>query len=339
MNSASTEITAITDIKDDLARAWKLVFQSHFGALFAKSCSLMVSRLFRSLKWSGAVLIPLAVTFLRGQISDWIFMWLLCTAAFAAAKWVIILEFFRHRFFVNKEPKNFPHLRFFLFCLLWPGMDLGKFCFGQKASAPSAREWLTAGFKMLSGAIVLFAVLHLVHPAHPVIIGWLGMWGVILILHFGFFHLLSLTYRSLGIDAPAMMRAPASSTSLRDFWSGRWNTAFSYLAHNCFFLPISRRLGSRAGSWLTFVISGLLHELVISVPARGGYGLPSLYFLIQAAGVLIERSRLGRRFGLSRGLRGWCFVAITTAGPAVLLFHPPFVRNVILPMLHSLGLA
>jgi len=52
---------------------------------------------------------------------------------------------------------------------------------------------------------------------------------------------------------------------------------------------------------------------------------------------LIERSRLGCRLGLGGGGRGRLFMFIFTLGPAYWLFHPIFIRNVILPMLHAFG--
>jgi hypothetical protein len=87
----------------------------------------------------------------------------------------------------------------------------------------------------------------------------------------------------------------------------------------------------------TFFASGLVHELVISVPAGGGYGLPTGYFVLQGLGVAGERSGVGRFLGLGQGWRGWVFMIAVTAGPAFWLFPPPFVHNVILPMLGVIG--
>jgi len=75
---------------------------------------------------------------------------------------------------------------------------------------------------------------------------------------------------------------------------------------------------------------------VISVPAGGGYGGPTLFFGIQAAGMFVERSRIGRAAGLSNGWRGWLFAMFTLVLPAYGLFHPPFVRTIILPFMRAL---
>ena len=89
--------------------------------------------------------------------------------------------------------------------------------------------------------------------------------------------------------------------------------------------------------WATFVFSGIVHEAAISVSARGGFGLPSAYFLLQAAGVAVQRSQASRRLGLDRGCLGWLFTLTFTAIPAFFLFHPPFVRRVMLPFLAAIG--
>jgi hypothetical protein len=163
------------------------------------------------------------------------------------------------------------------------------------------------------------------------------MIGIVLLLHFGLFHLLALAWRRAGVNATPLMCRPLASTSLADFWSGRWNTAFNAVARDLVFRPLAPRLGGTAALIVVFLVSGLVHEAVISLPARAGYGLPTAYFALQAMGVALERSAWGRRLGLGHGIRGWSFVMVCAGLPAFFLFHPPFVRNVILPMLDAIG--
>src|SRR5262249_38299146 len=145
-----------------------------------------------------------------------------------------------------------------------------------------------------------------VHMA-PLLRGWFGMLGIILLLHFGLFEVLAYCWRRMGVDAEPVMHAPLLSTSLGEFWGKRWNTAFHELAHKLAFQPLAGPLGPAGATLVVFFISGLVHELVISLPARGGYGLPTAYFVLQGCGVLAERSRFGRRLGLGKGIRGRLF--------------------------------
>lgn len=163
------------------------------------------------------------------------------------------------------------------------------------------------------------------------------MISVVFLLHFGTFHLLSLLWRSAGVDAKRVMQNPLRSSSLSEFWGRRWNTAFHELASRFTFKPLRGKYGTARATFAVFLVSGLLHELVISVPAQGGYGLPTGYFLLQALGISAERAQRGRQMGLGKGWRGWLFTMIVVAGPAFWLFHPLFVRNVILPMLAAIG--
>src|SRR5262249_32979192 len=151
------------------------------------------------------------------------------------------------------------------------------------------------------------------------------------------FDFLSLAWRTAGVNAARLMRTPALSQSLGEFWGSRWNTGFHYLANQYLFRPLREYLGPRTATMMVFLISGLVHELVISVPARGGYGLPTAYFLAQGAGLLIERTDFARRHGVGRGWRGWLFTLIVTAAPAFWLFHPRFILNVMIPFLKTLG--
>jgi D-alanyl-lipoteichoic acid acyltransferase DltB (MBOAT superfamily) len=183
------------------------------------------------------------------------------------------------------------------------------------------------------GLALAFCVVPLVTHYDPLLGGWVGMTGIALFLHFGIAHLLSLWWRRWGIDARPIMRSPVLATSLSDFWGRRWNLAFRDVAYNYVFRPLVEKLGGARATLAVFLVSGLVHDLVISLPAGGGWGLPTLYFLLQGSGVLFERSRLGKRLGLGKGVVGRLFCVAIVVGPVALLFHRPFVERVVLPML------
>ena len=87
-----------------------------------------------------------------------------------------------------------------------------------------------------------------------------------------------------------------------------------------------------AGMWAVFLVSGLAHELVISVPAGAGYGGPTAYFALQAVGLTLERG-CPLKSGWIWRLRAWLFLLL----PLPLLFHPPFVMNVCHPFFQTIG--
>jgi alginate O-acetyltransferase complex protein AlgI len=205
----------------------------------------------------------------------------------------------------------------------------------QSVSRPAPNTWLWAIIETALGAILLWMVARSVPQGEPLIRGWLGMFGLILLLHFGAFQIVSLLWQSIGVKAEPIMSAPLRSASLGEFWGKRWNLGFRQLAHQLIFRPSHRTIGAGAAGLLVFAVSGLIHELVISLPARGGYGLPTIYFLLQGTGMTIEHSRFGKRLGLGQGMRGWTFMMAFLVAPIFLLFHPWFVMRVILPFMRA----
>src|SRR6185436_16611257 len=140
-----------------------------------------------------------------------------------------------------------------------------------------------------AGLALIFAGVRAAYPSSALVAGWLGMLGTVLVLHFGIFKCLGLLWRTVGSWATPLMDAPLRSRSLSEFWGRRWNTGFSIPARRYLMEPIARRFGTGSGLLAVFLISGSVHELVISVPAGAGYGLPTLYFLIQGTALFIER--------------------------------------------------
>ncbi len=280
------------------------------------------------LEWIPSVALIAVAASLRARLQPWVFMWVLAAAIFYGLKWS---TWWRARGdVVHSSARSLAYL------LAWPGMDAVNFLGSSRPTRPTVSQWLRAASKTTAGIILLWGFVREVPENLPLLRGWLGLVALILILHFGSFELIALSWRALGVNAEPIMQAPAFSHSLSEFWGKRWNLGFRQLSYDLLFHPLHRVIGTGGATMLVFLCSGLIHESVISLPARGGYGLPTAYFLLQGAGVLIERSPIGRVLVLQRGFSGWAFMAIFTAGPAFWLFHPPFIQRVALPFMHAI---
>jgi len=279
--------------------------------------------------WLPLVVFPAAAICFRNRMPAWLFMWTLSFAIFAALKWMTWWT--AH----DKVPASVG--RSLAYLLAWPGMDADAFLDPRsRPDRPSPKEWLWATTKTALGTTLLWVVARRIPVEHSLLRGWTGLFGLIFLLHFGSFHLIALFWQANGIDAEPIMSSPILSKTLSEFWGRRWNLGFRQLAHEFTFRPLQRRTGASVAGLLVFVASGLIHDLVISLPARAGYGLPTAYFTVQGLGVLFERSALSRRLGLRRDLPARIFTLAVTALPAFWLFHPPFVHRVIIPFLYAI---
>ena len=228
--------------------------------------------------------------------------------------------------------------RGFAYLLAWPGMDPAPFAARRSdVRAPSFGQVLTATLNMAGGAALLAYAVPNLAPASPRIAGLLGVAGLTLVVHFGAFQLTALVWQRLGFDVRPIMNAPLRATSMADFWSRRWNLAFRDLAHRYVFHPLLAHAKPLTAMLVVFVVSGVVHDMVISVPAGAGYGLPTLYFLLQAAGFYAQRMPAARRIGLASGALGWVTTVTIVAVPINLLFHEPFLNRVILPWVATLN--
>jgi predicted DCC family thiol-disulfide oxidoreductase YuxK len=321
--------------------------------------------------WFALTVLPFLALLARNDVAPWQFMWLMIGAIFLGCKW---LTFWGARsqivhvrvgralayFFLwpGMDAEKFldPPTRKNLTALSRQVLSgAGLKCAGAREQWPVAlvseelsgkmpdrigRMWalpdrganiVVAISKILLGAVLLFGLARV--APYPLLTGWIGMIGMILVLHFGFFALLAIAWRAYGIAVRPIMDAPLKSTTLGQFWGGRWNGAFNQLVFEIVFRPIARSTGPILGTIVAFLASGLIHELVISLPARADYGLPTAYFLLQGCGVLVQH----RVTSVRGGAAGRFLTILIVAGFAFWLFHPPFVRNVILPFMKAIG--
>ncbi|HVW02468.1 MAG TPA: MBOAT family protein [Planctomycetaceae bacterium] len=253
-------------------------------------------------------------------------MWLVALAMYAGFKALTFLEY----------QAASPHAKLSLgrsigYLFAWAGMDPTDLASHRPAPRhPSVLEWVSA----LLTAVVGFALIAVAPLASTSfwLVGAIGLVGFLLAFHFGSFQLLALAWRRAGINVPALMQHPERSASLADFWGRRWNTAYRRLSFDYFFRPFVRRLGAGGALIVAFLISGVIHELVITWPAGGGYGGPTVFFLLQGLAMAFERSRWGASLLPVGSMRARVFAAAFVLLPAPLLFPPPFLVRVIAPM-------
>ena len=85
--------------------------------------------------------------------------------------------------------------------------------------------------------------------------------------------------------------------------------------------PLAPKIGNRSAVFVVFILSGLLHELAITVIIREGYGLPTLFFIFHGICVLLEKE--------GKWLRYACLLSLIIGLP--ILFPQGFVTEIINP--------
>ena len=230
------------------------------------------------------------------------------------------------------------------FAALWPGMkpaapSLTPGRMGRPGSVALIGHGCMLGGIGLAVSSLAWLAWHYGRPllsedAACVLATVLLLPGLSLILHFGIFNVLAGVWRLAGVDARPLFRAPLMARSLGDFWGRRWNLAFTEMTTLGIYRPLSGRLG-RSGAMLSaFLASGLLHELAISLPVEAGYGLPLCYFVLQGMLVLAERHLDRTGWGVtSWGVWAHVWVLVWLVLPLPILFHRPFLRGVIWPLI------
>jgi alginate O-acetyltransferase complex protein AlgI len=255
-------------------------------------------------------------------------MWTVAWAIYIACKWIT--------WWPLRSTASFG--RGVGYLLANPGMDAAAFLTGDAPPRPTKQQWGGAIANTLTGAAFISLLPRVLITHSPMLAGWAAMIGIALTLHFGLLDLIALAWRRAGVNAEPLMHQPTRATSLADFRGRRWNMGFRTLAHDFLFAPLARRgFSTMIATAAVFAVSGIVHDAVISLPARGGYGLPTLYFILQLAGLLIERTAPMRSIIRRRRWVGRAYAYLFTLAPAPLLFHGPFVHRVILPFIHAIG--
>jgi alginate O-acetyltransferase complex protein AlgI len=232
---------------------------------------------------------------------------------------------------VEEQASGMPRLpieRWLAFSVAWLGMRPRLFEV-QMEPVDGGRELIRHGFARLAAGLVLVLLARVCWVAleSRVLSTALLLVGISLMLHFGLCNLLAGSWRLRQVPCNALFVAPLRSRSLNEFWSKRWNLAFSEMTSIAVYRPLAQHLGRNGALIVAFTFSGLLHEMAISLPVRAGFGLPLLYFALHGVLVLIERQHPRASFV------GTPWVIFWLVAPMPLLFHPPFLRGVVWPLI------
>jgi hypothetical protein len=228
-------------------------------------------------------------------------------------------------------------LQWLAFALGWPGMDPLPFEQLGKAKRIRSVALVTSGLISLAGGVVLLLLLACLlkyHVLHYYIICLLSFIPIVMIFHAGLFNIGAAVWGLMGVQLSPLMDAPWKSDSIGSFWGRRWNIAFIQMTRITLFIPLARKGRSRLALILSFFISGIFHEVALSLPVGSGYGLPMLYFILQSIFVLAERKFIHKFSPIMR--KSWTFICLLLPFP--LLLHAAFIDGIMLPFLKLLSM-
>jgi alginate O-acetyltransferase complex protein AlgI len=295
------------------------------GHAVARGCSANSARW---LSWSSLLFGTFGIERLVRRESPCVRMVALISFALLVMKVIVVIE-------ERARGMNFLTFAAWLgFAGAWLGMKPRLFTSPKNGALTGAGALVRRGaLNVLLGAtLIVLSRLAWMETHSRLLASVLLLPGLSLIVHFGLCNLLAGAWRQRGVDCEALFRAPLQAQNLSEFWARRWNLAFSEMTAIAIYRPLAARVGRGPALMAGFALSGLLHEMAISVPVRAGFGLPLLYFLIQGGLVLVERALAdaGRPLAGKLG-RAWTIFGVVA--PLPLLFHHSFMAGVIWPLI------
>lgn len=222
------------------------------------------------------------------------------------------------------------------FALGWFGMRPTLF---EVFPAPSQRlPYATLALRGISRIVLGFvlvclsAIIEATNSSFMVIADLALLAGISFILHFGILNLSTAYWRWWGVNVKELFRSPYKSRSLNEFWGKRWNLAFSEMTTLIAYRPLKIKIGKTGAMMISFLLSGVLHEIAISLPVKAGYGLPMLYFALHGIVMYTEEKSKWVQKILANKILSHIWVMGWLILPIHLLFHTAFMQCVLKPL-------
>ncbi|MEO7212754.1 MBOAT family protein [Mucilaginibacter sp.] len=184
---------------------------------------------------------------------------------FSGMKVIAVTEGYKNR------PLTLSFKQWLTYAIGWVGMRAQPFeTLGQQA-LPGGGAMVKFGASRIIAGGLLIAIAHGVVALHLnamltyMVVTALLLVGLSLILHFGFLSISAGMWRFSGVNTYYLFRQPAKALSLTELWSKRWNIAFSEMTSVAIFRPLKNKTGVAIALMVSFIFSGLLHELALSL--------------------------------------------------------------------------
>ena len=138
----------------------------------------------------------------------------------------------------------------------------------------------------------------------------------------GGFNILVVPLALRGIDFTDPFRSPFLAKSPAEFWGWRWNTWVNHLLHRYVFLPVGGKRNLSLGVFSAFAVSGLAHEAIFGFIAWHVTGWMLVYFLTQAALVMLtSRWQAFRTLTRRAPVVAWALTMIANFATGALFVH------------------
>jgi len=286
---------------------------------------IMASRLFagmrtahgRMLVWPMVILAVAAADFLLVDHGAVARMAGICMVLLAGMKAVVYVEW------SEAGRRRLGWKSHVVFGVLWFGMNPGAF--QKRGVHEGGSRWVMEGLAMMVlGTLLALAV------------RWAGrdsVWALFVPMslgfHFGALRVMAGIMRVSGFQVKPLFRNPFGAATPADFWAKRWNLGYSHMMSLAVGRPLVPLLGKHGSIFAVFLISGLLHELAITLPVRAGYGWPTVYFVLHGLLAMAPFHRLP-------AVPGRIATALAVMVPLTLLFPAQFRHEVLVPLMEIL---
>ncbi|KAK9155445.1 hypothetical protein Sjap_002925 [Stephania japonica] len=135
----------------------------------------------------------------------------------------------------------------------------------------------------------------------------------------------------LKIDIEPQFNEPYLATSLQDFWGRRWNLMVTSILRPSVYEPVRLVLGAPCAVVATFLVSGLMHELIYYYLTRVRPTWEVSWFFVlhglcTAVEIVVKRSELGEKWRVNRVVSGVLSIGFVM-GTSFWLFFPQIVSN------------